>query len=96
MDGGRSAFNACRASLKTARAELAALKKREAGARTALEARERRLADLAAGIEDLTRQAGHPHDTCSFPQAGAAWNYVLWVVSRCCDAWLTWRPALRT
>lgn len=57
-----SALGTHRATLKTARAELAALKKREAGARTALEARERRLADLAAGIEDLTRQAGHPHD----------------------------------
>ena len=51
-------FDVSRAALKTAQSELAALKKREAGARAALEARERRLADLAAGIEDLTRQAG--------------------------------------
>lgn len=40
----------------TARTELCALRKREADARAALDTRERRLADLAAGAADLVRR----------------------------------------
>jgi hypothetical protein len=46
-----------RTALGAARAELAALRRREADARGAAEARERRLADLAAGADELARKA---------------------------------------
>ena len=46
-----------RTVLGAARAELAALRRREADARGAADARERHLADLAAGADELARKA---------------------------------------
>jgi hypothetical protein len=49
-----SLFASCRDTLKQARADLAALQRREAETRKSLEQKERRAADIAASVEDLT------------------------------------------
>lgn len=53
-EGDLSRSLASREMLKQARADLAALQKREAEARKLLEQKERRAADIAASVEDLT------------------------------------------